>query len=181
VVSGVVRVAELGESVGFLVAVAEVLVEGDGRGVTLDGVGVVTGAVVGVAEAVPGARFAVPVADLLEGGDGLLAGGQGLVVVAERGVAPADGVEGKRLPPAVAGSPAEGESLLRVLERQPGLPVSLVRVGDSAVDVCLVDQVAGLAVQVEGQALLSRRPSAAQPSTASRTGCSAASQTIASW
>ena len=54
VAGGVVGIAEAGEAVGFVVAVADVVVQADGVLVAGDGLGVVGEVVVGVGEAVPG-------------------------------------------------------------------------------------------------------------------------------
>ena len=87
---GVVGFPEVGQDGGFVVAVAEVAVEGEGVDVAVGGVGVVAEVVVGVAEAVPRLGLPVAVAYLLEEGEGLLAVGEGGGVVTEQGVVPAD-------------------------------------------------------------------------------------------
>src|SRR5262249_19641594 len=65
VAGGVVGVAEVGEDVGFCVAVAKVAVQGEGVAVVGEGVGVVAEVVVGVADAVPGLGLPVAVAQFL--------------------------------------------------------------------------------------------------------------------
>jgi hypothetical protein len=82
VAGGVMGVAEVGEGVGFVVAVADVPVPGKGLLVAGHCMGVVAEVVVGVAEAVPGGGLPVAVAELLEQGEGLLAMGERLLMVA---------------------------------------------------------------------------------------------------
>src|SRR6266545_1099566 len=93
VAGGVMGVTEVGEHVGFVVAVAEVPKQHEGVLVAGDGFGVVAEVVVGVAQAVPGVGLPDAVVQLLQQSEGLLAGDEGLLVVAELGVVPADVVE----------------------------------------------------------------------------------------
>src|SRR5262245_58716229 len=80
VVVGVVGIAEVGEGVGFVVAVAKVPVYVEGELVAGDGLGVVAEVVVGVAEVVPDVGLPVAVVELLEQGESLLAVGEGLLM-----------------------------------------------------------------------------------------------------
>ena len=93
VLGGVVDVAEMGEHLGFLVAVAEFPEDIQSATVAVGGVGEVAELVLGVAEAVPGVRLAEPVAQLEAQRKRLSAEGPGLLVGAEPGVAPADIVD----------------------------------------------------------------------------------------
>ncbi len=104
----VVAVAEVGEGVGFVVAVAEVAMQLEGVLETDAGLFVMAEVMVCVAEAVPGGRLPNAVAELLLQGERLPAVGEGLLMPAEQGVVPADRVERPGLSCAVTGGPVQG-------------------------------------------------------------------------
>jgi hypothetical protein len=87
------RVTEVGEDRGLVVAVAQILVQREGLLVAGDGPLVVAELVVGVTEAVPGGRLAIMIAELLQEGSAPAGNGRGPGDLPDLGVAPADRVE----------------------------------------------------------------------------------------
>src|SRR5579872_5620369 len=79
-----VSVAEMGEGIGLVIAVAEIAIAVEGVPVS-DGGGVVAAVMAGVPDAVPGGRLAVPVAKFAVQAEGLLAARRGLLIVAQMG------------------------------------------------------------------------------------------------
>ena len=73
-----VSVAEMGEGIGLVIAVAEIAIAVEGVPVSDGGGGVVAAVMAGVPDAVPGGRLAVPVAKFAVQAEGLLAARRGL-------------------------------------------------------------------------------------------------------
>lgn len=103
IADGVISVAETGEGVGFVVVVAEFVVEGEGLLVVGDGLLVVVEVVIDVAEAVQSVGFTPSVTEFTIQVQGLLAIDGGLRVVPEQSVAPANRIQSAGLPGVVAG------------------------------------------------------------------------------
>src|SRR5262249_44688489 len=114
---GRIRLTEVDEGVGLVVAVTEFVAQFATVLVAADGCGVVTEMVVGVPEAVPGRGADGVIAELLRQGEGLLAVLQGVLVVAEHRAIPANVVQGIRQPIQVAGALVYRQRAAAMLQR----------------------------------------------------------------
>lgn len=108
---------EMGEGVGFAVAVAELAEDGERAALAVGGLVQVAEHVLGIARAAPCACLVVPVAQFLVQGNGLLAECLGLRVVAGPGTAAAQIVHSKCLPGPVTSGVVQGERPVGMRQR----------------------------------------------------------------
>jgi hypothetical protein len=105
IAGGLVRIAEVEEHGGLIVAVGKPAEQIDGLFIAADGLSVIAVVKMDVAEAVQRLRLTVDVGQLPVQPKGLLAAGEGVLIIAELRVAPTDGVEGVSLADPVTGGP----------------------------------------------------------------------------
>src|SRR5580704_3320690 len=101
------------------------------------------------AEVIQGARLAFQVAQFAVQAQRLAGGAERLGVLAELDLAPADAVEGQRLPGAVAGGFEQRQGGAGARHGLPGLPLALEYPAEAEVQPRLVDGVAELPEQAK--------------------------------